>query len=132
MRHIRFLRRQFNKVKDDARKGAKIGGSEICGLILDNGYFYELIRVRNKSKHGGGFSFYFTEIRTIQKMAKLFGHEIVGTFHSHPVGISTPGESDLHNALDDSIILIYDVMGCSADLWHIKNIKSKRLKYSLL
>jgi len=94
--------------------------------------FFELIQVRNKTKRGGGFSFYSREIRAIRKMAPLIKHEIVGTFHSHPVGLPAPGPSDLHNAVDDSIMLIYDVMGRSAKLWYVKNLKAINLEFSLI
>jgi proteasome lid subunit RPN8/RPN11 len=132
MRRIKFLKHQYEKMQSGARRLAKIDGREICGLILDNRYFFELIEVRNKTKRGGGFSFYYNEVRAIRKMARLCKHEIVGTFHSHPVGLSTPGESDLHNAVDGSMMLIFDVMGGSAEFWHIKNQKGKRLRFSLL
>ena len=75
-------------MQKEAAKLAKAGGKELCGLILDNGYFLELVLVRNKSKRSGGFSFNFGEVSAIQKMARLCNHEIVGTFHSHPLGLS--------------------------------------------
>jgi proteasome lid subunit RPN8/RPN11 len=131
-RPLRFLKSQFSTIQAKAKLSALKQEHEICGLILFNGHFFELLQVRNKSKRGGGFSFYYREIRGIEKMARLYNHEIVGTFHSHPAGVATPGPSDLSNAVDDSIMLIYDVTGQSAALWHIKNRKSKRLQFVLL
>src|SRR5271166_6668127 len=103
MNCAKFSRTQLERVQRQATKGAKSGGREICGLIVDNGSFWELVQVRNKSKCGGGFSFYVHEIRAVQKMARLCDHEIVGTFHSHPLGLANPGSSDLSNAVDDSM-----------------------------
>src|SRR5436190_1622425 len=107
IRPHRFLKPQFSTIQTKAKFAALRKGEEICGLILFNGYFFELLQVRNKSKRAGGFSFYFREIREIKKMARLFHHEIVGTFHSHPAGVATPGRSDVSNAVNDSIMLIY-------------------------
>src|SRR3954471_19538557 len=99
-RPFRFLKFQFSTIQTKAKLSALQTGHEICGLILSNGYFFELLQVRNKSKRGGGFSFYFREIRGIEKMARLYNHEIAGTFHSHPAGVATPGHSDVSNAVD--------------------------------
>jgi len=131
-RRIRFLRSQFIRIQNEARRRAGRQGGEICGLIVRNGYFLELIQLRNNTKRGGGFSFYFREVRSIQQMANLYDHEIVGTFHSHPQGIARPGRSDLYNAVDDSVMLIYDVLGRSARLWHVKGRRAKKLQFSLL
>jgi len=131
MRRIRFFKPKFKRIAQQAQKMAKGNGTEICGLIVDKGDFCELVQVKNKTKRGGGFSFYFGEIRAIEKLAEKCKHEIVGTFHSHPVGLPAPGPSDLANALDDSLMLIYDVIGRSAKLWHIKDGKPTPLEYSL-
>jgi proteasome lid subunit RPN8/RPN11 len=107
-------------------------GAEVCGLILDNGSLCELVQVRNKVKRGGGFAFYFGEVRGIEKWAGLCNHKIVGTFHSHPLGLPEPGPSDLSNALEGDMMFIFDVLGRSARLWHIKNRKAKELRFRLL
>ena len=132
MKRCRLLKSQFDNASSLAKKSAKINGAEICGLLVDNSYFIELVHVRNKSKRGGGFSFYFNEIRAIQKTAKVFHHAILGTFHSHPAGLPEPGETDRTYALDDSLMLIFDVMGKTAGLWQIKNKKARRLEFDLL
>ena len=132
MKRYRLLKSQFDNASRLAGKSAKINGTEICGLLVDNGFFIELVHVRNKSRRGGGFSFYLNEIRAIQKMAKTFDHEILGTFHSHPVGLPEPGKSDRTYALDNSVMLIFDVMGKKAGLWRIKNKKALPLEFDLI
>jgi proteasome lid subunit RPN8/RPN11 len=132
MRRARFLRSQWDELRREAKRVADTKGGEICGLIIDNGSFFELVQVRNKRKTAGGFSFYFDEVRSLQKSAELCNKEIVGTFHSHPVGLAEPGPSDLRNANDDSIMLIFDVKGRTAQLWHIANQEGKHLKFSLI
>src|SRR5882762_644899 len=107
MQRVKFLKSQFKAIQSESRRLACSGGREKCGLILDNGYFFELIEVKNKIKRGGGCAFYFNEVRAISKWARLCRHNIVGTFHSHPVGLAEPGPSDLKNALDDSLMLIF-------------------------
>jgi proteasome lid subunit RPN8/RPN11 len=129
MRRPKFLKSQFKTIQKEANNEAKLNGHEICGLILDKGSFVELIQVKNKTKRGGGFSFYYGEVRAIRKKASLCGFEIIGTFHSHPVGLPNPGHSDLHHAMDDSIMLIFDVIGQCARLWRIKDQKAKQLAF---
>jgi proteasome lid subunit RPN8/RPN11 len=132
MRRAKFLKSHFKTIQKEAKKMAEMHGGEVCGLIVDNGSFFELIQVRNKSKRSGSFSFYVEEVRAIQKMATLREHEIVGTFHSHPVGLPNPGPADLLHAVDDSIMLIFDVMGRSARLWRIRKQNGKQLQFSLM
>jgi proteasome lid subunit RPN8/RPN11 len=127
-----FLKKQFARIKKESRRLAALNGTEICGLILDNGAFWELVQVRNKSRREGGFSFYSDEVRTIMKLAPMIEHEIVGTFHSHPVGLPEPGPADLSNAVDDSMMLIIDIIGRSARLWHVKDMKAKALTFRLI
>src|SRR5512138_2697259 len=103
---IKFLASQLRQISKEARDAAKANGAEICGLILYNGHQCELVQVRNKAKRGGGFAFYYSEVRCIQKIAEVCQHEIVGTFHSHPVGLPQPGKTDLQNAVENSIMLI--------------------------
>jgi len=116
---FRMLRSSLERTLRQAKQAAKDNGKEICGLLIDNGYFLELVHVRNKCKTGGGFAFYVNEIRLIKRMVCVFNHEIVGTFHSHPVGLAEPGKSDIYNAVDDSLMLVFDVLGKTCALWHI-------------
>lgn len=111
---------------------AQDGGREVCGLLVDNGRFLELVQVRNKCRTGGGFAFYVGEVRAIKKMVAARGHEIVGTFHSHPIGVATPGRSDIHHAVDDSVMLICDVTGREWALWHILDHQSARVAFDMI
>jgi len=117
---------------DAAIHAAADGGKEICGLLVDNGYFIELIKTKNKRKTGGGFAFYSQEVRSIKVAAEKLGHEIIGTFHSHLLYIAAPGESDIANVVDDSLMLIIDVLEKKAGLWHIENQKAKKAQFILI
>ncbi len=117
---------------EDAVYNATQYGREICGLLVDNGYFTELIRVENKCKKGGGFAFYSGEIKSVQKAVLRLNHEIIGTFHSHPYDIAKPGDSDIRYAVDDSFMLIIDVTDKKAGLWHIRNQKIKKISFHLI
>ncbi len=83
MKKLRLLKKQLIKMINEAVSFAGQNGQEICGLLVDNGYFIELIQVNNKVKIGGGFAFYANEIRFLQKAVDKMDHEIIGTFHSH-------------------------------------------------
>jgi proteasome lid subunit RPN8/RPN11 len=106
--------------------------AEICGLLIDNGYFIELIKVRNKSKGWGSFSFYVNEINLLEKAVRLMGHEIIGTFHSHPYGTSSPSKSDILNTNDDSYMLIIDVTRSELGLWYIKDSDKTQIEFELI
>ena len=131
-RKHKLQKSQLRQTMADAAKAAKRGGREICGFLVDNGYFLEIVKVRNKTKRGGGFSFYAGEVRKLERAVERLNHEIAGTFHSHPVGLPEPGESDIANAEDDSLMLVIDVTDKEAGLWHIKNRKKKKLSIELI
>lgn len=127
-----FQKKQLNTIIRNALKSAQNGGKEICGLMVDNGFFIEIIQTKNKSKVGGSFSFYVSEIRAIVKAAKRLNHEIIGTFHSHPLWLAEPGDSDISNAVDDSLMLIIDCLDKNSKLWHIKKNKAKEKRMELI
>ena len=83
-------------------------GREICGFLVDNGYFIELIPLQNTQTKGGG------------------------TFHSHPTYLAEPGESDIKFAVDDSLMLVIDVLDKKVGLWSIKDKQKKKLRFTLI
>jgi proteasome lid subunit RPN8/RPN11 len=108
------------------------GGRGICGLLLDNGQFYELVEVKNCVTRGGGFRFDKSDIRTVLTASKKLRHEVVGTYHSHPAYIAQPSESDTHNAVDGSLMLVIDVLEREAMLWRVSRRGKRRLRFELL
>jgi proteasome lid subunit RPN8/RPN11 len=132
MDEFKIIKSHLDKMIVDAVKNAVKGGMEICGLLVNNGYFIELIKVKNKKKKGGGFEFYHKEIKSIEVAAKILRHEIVGTFHSHPAYIAVPSGSDVAHAIDDSLMLIIDVSDKKAALWHVKGQEKREVKFTLL
>jgi proteasome lid subunit RPN8/RPN11 len=130
---FRFLDEQMLVMVEAATFAVdSVAGAEICGLLVDNGYFIELIKVTNKSKRWGSFSFYANEIRLIAKAVRFMNHEIIGTFHSHPFGISEPSESDILNTHDDSFMLIIDVRGKELGFWYIKDSDNIKTEFELI
>ena len=132
MKKLRILKKQLLKMINEAVSSASQNGQEICGLLVDNGYFIELIQVNNKIKSGGGFAFYANEIRFLQKAADKTNHEIIGTFHSHPTYIAEPSDGDILSALDDSFMLIIDAMDKEVGLWYIKDQRKKKKQFELI
>jgi proteasome lid subunit RPN8/RPN11 len=131
MKH-NILKSQLKQMIKESVLLAKNGGIEICGLLVYNGYFIEMIRLRNKTKKGGGFSFYLQEADFIEKSCTKMNHEIIGTFHSHPYDIAKPGESDLKNAFENEYMLVIDVIKQKARLWKITNKKAIEKEFSLI
>jgi proteasome lid subunit RPN8/RPN11 len=121
------LRSLINRAVGDSRRG-----KEVIGLLVDNGYHLELVTCRNKSRRSGSFSFYHDEVRSIVAAAKRLGHEVVGTFHSHPAALAEPGESDVASAPNDSLMLIVDGLANNVALWRIKDNRARKLPLQLL
>ena len=132
MKYYRLLAKDLTSLIEEAGQASQKGGLEICGLLADNGYFIELIRCRNKSKRGGSFSFYQREVAVIERLIDILNHEIIGTFHSHPLAIAEPGDSDLENAFEEEFMLIIDVIGQKAALWHIKGKNKTKVDFELI
>jgi proteasome lid subunit RPN8/RPN11 len=132
MPSYRVRRQDLTGLVAHAVRVAKHAGREICGLLVDNGFFLELVLLENKVRRGGGFAFYVKQVRKIQAGAKALGHEIVGTFHSHPAYVATPGESDIAGALDNSLMLIIDVCGKACVLWRIRSGRATKLPLKLV
>lgn len=130
-KNFKLLNTQVTVVIESAIIAAE-SDAEICGLLVDNGYFIELIQVKNKSKKIGSFSFYMNEINFIEKAVRYMKHEIIGTFHSHPFSTYYPSKSDILNTYDDSFMLIIDVTRKSLGFWYIKDNGSKKVKFDII
>ena len=128
----RLKKKQLHNLINDSVSASRDHGKEVCGLIVDTGYFLELIQVRNRIKRGGSFAFYVGEINKIERAVSTLGYEIVGTFHSHPYYIAKPGESDLAAAEDNELMLIIDSLNKEAMLWKVKNKSAKKVKFQLI
>jgi proteasome lid subunit RPN8/RPN11 len=89
----RVEHRHLRSVIMKAAETAKQSGREIAGLLVDNGYCLELIECRNKARSNGALAFYADEVRAIAKSAERLGHEVCGTFHSHPIAPGIPGNT---------------------------------------
>jgi proteasome lid subunit RPN8/RPN11 len=118
----RELRSLINRAVDDSKRG-----KEIVGLMVDNGYYLELVMCRNKSRRSGSFSFFHDDVRSVVAAAKCLGHEVVGTFHSHPAALAEPADSDIASAPNDSLMLIVDCLAHDVALWRIKDNQARKL-----
>lgn len=130
--HI-FDRAQYSRLLRKAQRSARRSpGREICGLIVDTGHHLALVELHNVSRRAGGFVFSGPDVRRIVAAARVLGQEVVGTFHSHPVGLATPGQSDIENAVDDSLMFILDCLGRESRLWKIKRGKARNVRFDFL
>ena len=99
---------------------ARHGGMETCGLLVRRKRRLELLHLNNKVKKGGSFAFYVGEVQSAIALTNKVGGTVVGTFHSHPVGLAEPGPADVANAANDSLMLIFDCLGKRWKLWHVR------------
>lgn len=126
MRMHLFIKPHYSKILRQACCSArKTAGAEICGLIVDTGHHLSLVPTRNVSPRVGSFILSRPDARRIVAAA-----EVVGTFHSHPVGLATPSRTDIMHAVDDSLMFIFDCMDRKGCLWKIKGGKARSLPFS--
>jgi proteasome lid subunit RPN8/RPN11 len=122
-KYRRFLR----EARDAARQKA---GREICGLIVHTGYHLVFVRTRNIARRGGSFVLSPPDVRRILAATKILGQEVVGTFHSHPAALATPGDSDIKHAVDGSLMFIFDCIRKDGSLWKIRRGRVRSLKFA--
>lgn len=124
-------KRELSRAIRSARKAAQ-NHKEICGLLIYNGHFIELLETRNASMKNRKFRFNENQIRTITEAVRLLRHEIVGMFHSHPVSKAVPGPGDIKGVLDNSLMLIIDCIGNEALMWKIRNGKARKMGMEII
>lgn len=125
----RFARESLRSVIAEAVEVAAASEREVCGLLVDNGHEIELVRLRNAERRPGGFRFFVRDVREVERAARVLGHAVVGTFHSHPLFLAEPGEGDLRQARNGSLMLIIDCTGRRAMLWRVKGGRARRVPY---
>lgn len=119
---------ELETVVSEAVAAAEMGGREICGLLVASGKTLTAVRLRNKRTRGGSWALYAEDARKCIVGMKRDGGEVIGTFHSHPLGFAEPGDSDIANAPDDSLMLVIDCFDRKWGLWHIRSGKAQRLR----
>ena len=126
-----FSKSQFSSFLREARRAHRaVPGTEICGLIVDSGFHLALVQARNASRRSGSFVFSRPDVRRIVAAAEILGQEVVGTFHSHPAAPAIPGASDIVNAVDDSLMLIFDCIARCGRLWRIRSGRARELSFT--
>lgn len=127
----RFVKTHYTKLLRQACRSAhEAAGTEICGLIVDTGLHLSFVQTRNVSRRVGSFVLSRLDVRRIVAAVKILGQEVVGTFHSHPVGVATPGRTDIMHAEDDSLMFIFDCTERKGRLWKIKAGRARPLPFT--
>ena len=117
-------------LRQACRSAREAAGTEICGLIVDTGFHLSFVQTRNVSRRVGSFVLSRPDVRRIVAAAKILGQEVVGTFHSHPVGVPTPGRTDIVHAVDDSLMFIFDCTERKGCLWRINAGRARPLPFN--
>ena len=119
-------------LREACRSARQTHGAEICGLIVDTGCHLSFVPTRNVSSRVGSFALSRPDVRWIAAAVKILAQEIVGTFHSHPVGVATPGKTDIEHAVDDSLMFIFDCTEREGRLWEIKGGRARPLLFGFV
>jgi proteasome lid subunit RPN8/RPN11 len=126
-----FDKRQYRALLKEARRNAK-DGVEVCGLMVDTRFHISLVPTRNVSRRTGSFVVSVLDVRRIVHASEILGQQVVGTFHSHPIGFAKPGPSDIANTVDGSLMLILDCIVNEGVLWRIKSGRSRRQSFGFV
>jgi proteasome lid subunit RPN8/RPN11 len=105
---------------------------EICGLLVDNGYFLQLVEVRNTCRRPCSFCLHGGDIRVVEKACDRLNSRVVGTFHSHIVSPAKPGKGDIDGASDGNLMLVLDTIHRDLGLWRIRGRRAYRLKLEII
>jgi len=128
-----LLKSEFARLLREAvRVSRQSPGTEICGLLVDTGRHLRFVQTRNISRRLGGFAFSAREVRRVVAAVKASGQEVVGTFHSHPVGLPIPGPSDVEHSLDDSLMFLFDCIRKGGRLWSIRGGRAHPTRYGFV
>ena len=130
-RRMRLRRSDIRRLMSKAVVCAK-DAREICGLLLDNGYFVHVRETRNIAKKRGSFRLDIREINSVCRASEKLGLKVVGTFHSHIVWFPKPGPADIGGAEDDSFMLIIDSMDRQVGLWRIRHGRAYVRQFELI
>ncbi len=126
-----FGKSQFTGFLQEACRNARaVPGAEICGMIVDTGFHLSLVQVRNVSRRVGSFILSRPDVRRIVAATRILEQEVVGTFHSHPAAPAVPGKSDITNAVDDSLMLIFECTARCGRLWRIRGGRARELDFT--
>jgi proteasome lid subunit RPN8/RPN11 len=108
----RFDKTHYAKfLRQACRSARETAGTEICGLLIDAGHHLAFVPTRNVSRSLGSFVLSRHDVRKVVAAAKTLGQQIVGTFHSHPIGVATPSRTDIMHAVDDSLMFYLRLHG---------------------
>jgi len=132
IRNVKVSKTRLNEVMRAAKAAAKNGELEVCGLLVLNGEFLDLVPTRNAERRPGKFNFFASDLRRVSSAASVLGYQLVGSYHSHPLGLPEPSPADLAHAQGNSFMLILDCFGSEAKLWFILRRIPHRVRIKLI
>ena len=87
--------------------------AECCGALLGSSDFtsawevQNILELTNRSPNSGTeYLITSDDVRYAQRKARALGCDVIGFFHSHPNGRTTPSETDLERAWPGYVYLI--------------------------
>lgn len=102
---------------------------EVCGLIVDVGPCLRLSPTRNVSRRRGSYVACSPDAGRIVRGADAIGGEVIGSYHSHPLGDPEPSRGDIDGTINRSLMLILQGFRRSARLWWIQDGRERRVQY---
>jgi proteasome lid subunit RPN8/RPN11 len=119
------------RLHDRAHRAQQKGDLEVCGvLVVEKQQNLDLVFAKNHSSRSCRFEIDLDEVRDIRRDMKARGMTVVGSFHSHPVGLWMPGPGDCESAALNFLMLVYDVTGRQLASWRI--VKAGERKTSVV
>jgi proteasome lid subunit RPN8/RPN11 len=117
---MRLSKRQRAKLHRLAYAAQQTGHKEICGLLaLSDGEYLQLHPILNENTCSYKYQLSRSAIREAQRKLKGRGLEVIGSFHSHPLGYAVPSQGDFASAFYKKLELIYDVCAREIKVWRL-------------
>ena len=110
---------EARKLHEAAYSAQQDGHREVCGLVLaDAEGTLRLVFMPNRAERSYRFERAWADIDRAK--AELGpGEEVLGSFHSHPIGTPIPSPGDREGGFVNGVELIYDVCGAEMRLWRL-------------
>jgi proteasome lid subunit RPN8/RPN11 len=119
--------KERRRLHDRASRAQQKDHLEVCGAVVANGDGHlRLIFLENKAEASYRFVVRRRDLAEVRRGLRGSGERLIGTFHSHPIGLAKPSPRDRKLCGLRTYLLIYDVCGREAKLWRLTKDGARR------
>lgn len=116
-----FLRLSLSAAKTIREAAAATPSREICGLLVKTRDGADAHLTPNRHPNPElGFAICAAAFAKIQRTARAYGGTVIGCFHSHPSGETSPSETDLLAAAEDGFVWLICAPRGAMQAWRLR------------